>query len=65
VLFKAELVKEIKNIAAENNSKLDHLMEGKYLSFFRQQPFEEKDLAKELLESLLFNKDIMDLFRLN
>jgi RNA polymerase sigma factor (sigma-70 family) len=65
VLFKPELVQEIKNIAAENNSKLDHLIEGKYLSLFRQQPFEEKDLTKELLKSILFNKDIMDLFRLN
>ncbi len=63
--FKTGLVKEIKEIASENNSKLDNLMEGKYLTFFRQHPYENKDLTKELLESLLFSKEITDLFRLN
>jgi hypothetical protein len=63
--FKSELVKEIREIALENNSKLDNLIEGKYLSFFRQQPYENKNLTSDLLKSLLANKDIIDLFRLN
>jgi RNA polymerase sigma factor (sigma-70 family) len=63
--FKSELVKEIREIAIENNSKLDNLIEGKYLSFFRQQPYENKNLTHELLKSLLVNKDIIELFRLN
>jgi hypothetical protein len=63
--FKSELVREIQEIAVENNAKLDNLIEGKYLSFFKRQPFEDKDLTKELLESLLFNKEVISLFRLN
>jgi len=61
--FRDGLLKEIREIASENNSRLDNLMEGQYLSFFRQQPYENKDLG--LLKSLLLNKDIIDLFRLN
>jgi len=63
VQFKDGLLKEIREIASENNSRLDNLMEGQYLSFFRQQPYENKDLG--LIKSLLLNKDIIDLFRLN
>ena len=63
--FKSEFVKEIQEIASENNAKLDNLIEGKYLSLFKRQPFEDKDLTKELLQSLIFNKEIMALFRLN
>lgn len=63
--FKSELVREIQQIAFENNAKLDTLIEGKYLSFFKQQPFEDKDLTKNLLKSLLINKEIISLFRLN
>jgi RNA polymerase sigma factor (sigma-70 family) len=63
--FKSELVKEIREIAIENNSKLDNLIEGKYLAFFRQQPYENKNLTEELIKSLLVNKDIIELFRLN
>jgi len=63
--FKTEVVKQIKEIALENNTKLDNLIEGKYLTFFRDQPYESKDLKKELLKTILFNKDIIDLFRLN
>jgi RNA polymerase sigma factor (sigma-70 family) len=63
--FKPEVVKQIKAIALENNEKLDNLIEGKYLSFFRQQPYEGKDITKELIKSILFNKEIIDLFKLN
>jgi len=61
--FRDGLLKEIREIASENNSRLDNLMEGQYLGFFRQQPYENKDLG--LIKSLLLNKDIIDLFRLN
>jgi hypothetical protein len=63
--FKSNVVKQIQVIALENNRKLDHLMEGKYLSFFRHQPYEDKELTQELIKTLLFNKDIIELFRLN
>ena len=64
VQFRDGLVKEIREIASENNSRLDDLMEGQYLSFFRQQPYENKDLTSGLLKSLLLNKDVINLFRL-
>jgi RNA polymerase sigma factor (sigma-70 family) len=63
--FKPERVKEIREVALENNSKLDNLIEGKYITFFRQHPYENKDLMEELMKSLLVNKDIVELFRLN
>jgi len=63
--FKAEFVKEIEALAHENNGKLDNLIEGKYLTFFRQQPYEKTDLAEKLISSVLFDKDIEQLFKLN
>ena len=63
--FKTEVVKEIKEIATENNNKLDNLIEGKYLAFFRNQPYEGRDITEDLLKTILFNKDIIDLFKLN
>jgi hypothetical protein len=63
--FKSNVVKQIQEIAFENNRKLDHLIEGKYLLFFRDQLYEDKELTEELIKTLLFNKDIVELFRLN
>ncbi len=63
--FKTGVVKEIRNIASENNNKLDKLMEGKYLSLFRRQPYNEKPITEELINSILFNKEIAQLFKLN
>ena len=65
IQFKSGVVKQIQEIALENNRKLDLLMEGRYLSFFRHQPYEDKELTQELIKTLLFNKDIIELFRLN
>ena len=62
--FKEVVLKRIKEIAIENNAKLDNLIEGKYLAFFRDQPYEDKDVTKELTKTILFNKDIINLFRL-
>lgn len=63
--FKTDVVKEIREIAIENNNKLDNLMEGKYLAFFRNQPYEGKDITIDLLKTILFNRDIIDLFKLD
>jgi len=37
----------------------------KCLSFFRHQPCEDNEFTQELIKTLLFNKDIIELFRLN
>jgi RNA polymerase sigma factor (sigma-70 family) len=62
--FTKKVLVEINEIAMENNSKLDSLLESKYLMLFKKQPYPDKDLSKKLSESLLFNKEVTDLFRL-
>jgi len=62
--FTKKVLGEINEIAIENNSKLDSLLESKYLTLFKKQPYPDKDLAKKLSESLLFNKEVSELFRL-
>jgi RNA polymerase sigma factor (sigma-70 family) len=63
--FKIEVVESIKEIASQNNNELDTLIEGKYLAFFKQQAYEDKDVTKDLLRSIQFDNDIKKLFRLN
>ena len=65
IQFKAELVIQINQIAPEKNNELDNLIEGKYLSFFKQQAFEDKDITERLISNMLFDKDIKQLFKLN
>jgi RNA polymerase sigma factor (sigma-70 family) len=62
--FTKKVLMEINQVAIENNSKLDSLLERKYLTLFKKQPYADKDLAKKLSKSLLFNKEVGDLFRL-
>lgn len=65
IQFKTGLVKTINEIAPENNSKLDNLIEKKYLTFFKQQAYEDKNVTEKLIAAMLFDKDIKQLFRLN
>ncbi len=65
IQFKPELVTQINQIAPEKNSELDNLIEGKYLSFFKQQVYEDKDITESLVSNMLFDKDIKQLFKLN
>ena len=65
IQFKTELVTQINQIAPEKNNELDNLIEGKYLSFFKQQVYEDKDVTESLVSNMLFDKDIKQLFKLN
>jgi len=65
IQFKAALVTQINQIAPEKNSELDNLIEGKYLSFFKQQVYEDKDITESLVSNMLFDKHIKELFKLN
>jgi RNA polymerase sigma factor (sigma-70 family) len=65
IQFKTEFVTQINQIAPEKNSELDNLIEGKYLSFFKQQVYENKDVTETLVSKMLFDKDIKELFKLN
>ncbi len=63
--FTTQTLQEVQNLAPEANGQLDVLMEGKYLQFFMQQPYEQTGAAGPLLDTLLFDKDIKHLFQLN
>ncbi len=63
--FTTQTLQEVQNLAPEANGQLDLLMEGKYLQFFMQQPYEQTGAAGPLLDTLLFDKDIKHLFQLN
>jgi RNA polymerase sigma factor (sigma-70 family) len=65
IQFKAEIVTHINQIAPEKNSELDNLIEGKYLSFFKQHVYADKDITESLVSNMLFDKDIKHLFKLN
>lgn len=65
IQFKPEIVRRINEIAVENNNKLDHLIEGKYLSFYKQHVYENRDVTENLISAMLIDKDIRKLFRLN
>ena len=65
IQFKPEIVRSINEIAVENNNKLDNLIEGKYLSFYKQHVYEDRDVTESLISAMLFDKDIRKLFRLN
>ena len=65
IQFKPDLVTQINQIAPEKNSELDNLIEGKYLSFFKQQVYEDKDITESLVSNMLFDQDIKQLFKLN
>jgi RNA polymerase sigma factor (sigma-70 family) len=63
--FTSRTIQEVQALAPEANGELDILMEGKYLQFFMQQPYEQSGAANPLLDTLLIDKDIKNLFRLN
>jgi hypothetical protein len=65
ILFKPEVVDSVTQYAHENNIKLDHLMEGKYLPFFLKSPYKDRNVVEKLVANLLFDKDIKNLFGLN
>ena len=56
IQFKPGLVTQINQIAPEKNSELDNLIEGKYLSFFKQQVYEDKDITESLVSNMLFDQ---------
>lgn len=63
--FKEKVASEINQIVADNNGQLDHLIENKYLSFFKQQPYEKREISQELISSMVVDEEIKKMFRLN
>ncbi len=63
--FTPQTVETIRSVSREANGQLDALMEGKYLRFFLDQPYENREPSKQLTDSLLLDAEIKSLFRLN
>lgn len=63
--FTAAARESIGSLVGIKNHELDILMEGKYLRLFVQQPYEDTDAGDRLVELLLIDKDIQQLFELN
>jgi len=56
---------QIEAEAADRNDQLDRLIDQKYLAFFRQQPYHDKDVTSKLMQSLLLDDDLKKVFNLN
>jgi hypothetical protein len=63
--FIPETLETIQSVSPQINDELDKLLENKYLGFFRAQPYEKHDASNQLVKSLLFNKEIKNLFHIN
>jgi RNA polymerase sigma factor (sigma-70 family) len=63
--FNPSVLEKISDISNENNSKLDLLIEGKYLQFFQEQPYQNREVAEQLISSMLFDTDLKQVFQLN
>lgn len=66
VRFTREARETIGSVVDSKNQQLDDLMEGKYLRLFTEQPYEEMPEEEDsLIQFLLMDNDIKDLFLLN
>ena len=63
--FIPKVTETIDSIVGRKNQELDVLMEGKYLGLFRSQPYQEEDIAEQLVERVLEDKDVRKLFQLD
>src|SRR6516164_6270119 len=63
--FIPKVTEAIDSVVERKNEELDVLMEGKYLSLFRSQPYHEEDIAEDLVKKLLVDEDVRKLFQLN
>lgn len=64
VQFTREARETIRSIVGSKNQELDELMEGKYLRLFTEQPYEEMVSADKLVQCLLMDKEVKELFLL-
>jgi RNA polymerase sigma factor (sigma-70 family) len=62
--FIPKVTETIDSVVGRKNEELDALMEGKYLSLFRSQPYHEENIAGNLVKKLLVDEDVRKLFQL-
>jgi RNA polymerase sigma factor (sigma-70 family) len=63
--FTTHTLETIAQATPEANRQLDALMEGKYLRYFVEQPYENHEFSQPLTDSLLLDREVRLLFRLN
>ena len=62
--FIPKVTETIDSVVGRKNEELDALMEGKYLSLFRSQPYYQENIADNLVKKLLVDEDVRKLFQL-
>ena len=63
--FNNSFSQTIEQVSDSKNDELDLLIEGKYMHFFRSRVYEDTQVCDSLIESLLFDPEIKQLFHLN
>jgi RNA polymerase sigma factor (sigma-70 family) len=63
--FFPKVAETIDSIVGRKNEELDVLMEGKYLSLFRSQPYHKEVIPEHLVEKVLEDEDVRNLFQLD
>ena len=63
--FSAAFQQSITAVIDQKNSELDYLIEEKYLALFTGQPYEETTVGNRLIDMLLVDPLIKQLFHLN
>ena len=63
--FIPKVTETIDSVVGRKNEELDVLMEGKYLSLFRSQPYHKEVIPEHLVEKVLEDEDVRNLFQLD
>lgn len=63
--FNTSYISKINELAKEKSADLDNELETKYADLFRNQPFQEKNHTGKLLNSILSDNKVKDIFNLN
>jgi len=63
--FNTSYISKINELAKEKSADLDNELETKYADLFRNQPFQEKNHTDKLLNSILSDNKVKNIFNLN
>jgi hypothetical protein len=53
LLFERKVVENIQLNAVQSNKDLDSMKDKKYLHFFRQQPYQDKEVTKKIISIVI------------
>lgn len=63
--FYKEVVQSIEEVVDQKNSELDNLMEEQYVKLFTEQPYEDTPDSRKLVENILTDPQVKELFQLS